>query len=188
MKRNEFIRRLKAGLSGLPQDDIDEIAADYEEHFAAGAAEGRSEEEVAHALGSPSRLARELRFEAGFRNWESARSPSSAWAAILAFMGLATIDILILMPIVLPLLGVMFGLFLAALAVFIGGGFVLIVGPFSTFPGGILVAILTGLGLMSAAVAAGALLTIIGIWIVNALMWFGRLHYRVIQPAIHSED
>ncbi|EIZ78401.1 hypothetical protein WSK_3020 [Novosphingobium sp. Rr 2-17] len=188
MKRNEFIRRLKAGLSGMPQDDIDEITSDYEEHFAAGAAEGRSEEEVAHALGNPSRLARELRFEAGFRNWESARSPSSAWGAILAFMGLATIDILILMPIVLPVLGVMFGLFLAALAVFIGGGFVLIVGPFSAFPGGILVAILTGLGMMSAAVAAAALLSIIGIWIINALMWFGRLHYRVLQPAINSED
>jgi hypothetical protein len=42
--------------------------------------------------------------------------------------------------------------------------------------------------MMSASVAAGALLTLISIWIVNALMWFGRLHYRVIEPAIHAED
>lgn len=188
MKRNEFIRRLKAGLKGMPQADIDEIVADYDEHFAAGLAEGRSEEEVAAALGNPARLARELRFEAGFRNWEAGRSPSSAWSAILAFMGLATIDILILLPIVLPVIGVVFGLFVATLACFIAGGFVLIAGPFSGFPGGWLVAILAGLGMMSASVAIGALLTLVGIWIINALMWFGRLHYRIIEPAIHSED
>lgn len=187
MKRNEFIKRLKAGLKGMPQGDIDEIIADYEEHFDAGLAEGRSEEEVAFALGNPARLARELRFEAGFRNWETARSPSSALAAILAFMGLATIDILILLPIVLPVIGVVFALFVAVVAVFVAGGFVMIVGPFSGFPGGWAVAILAGLGMMSGSVAAGALLTLISIWIVNALMWFGRLHYRVIEPAINSE-
>lgn len=188
MTRNEFIRRLKAGLKGLAPEDIADIAADYEEHFAAGAAAGRSEEEVAAALGNPARLARELRFEAGFRNWEAGRSPSSAWAAILAFMGLATIDILILLPIVLPIIGVMFGLFVAVVTMFVVGGFMLIAGPFSGFPGGALVAILAGLGTMSASVAFGALLTLVSIWIVNALMWFGRLHYRIIEPAIHSED
>jgi len=187
MKRNEFIKRLKAGLKGMPADDIDDIVADYEAHFDAGEAEGRSEEEVSAALGNPSRLARELRLEAGIKNWETDRSPSSAWAAILAFMGLATIDILILLPIVLPVLGVMFGLYVAMLAIFIAGGFVLIVGPFSGFPGGVFVAILGGLGLMSAAVAGTALLIIVSIWVVNALMWFGRLHYRVIKPAIDPE-
>ncbi|GAB7554611.1 hypothetical protein NRB_41240 [Novosphingobium sp. 11B] len=103
-------------------------------------------------------------------------------------MGLATIDILILLPIVLPVLGVVFGLFVAVLAAFVGGGFMLIAGPFSGFPGGPLIAILLGLGTMSAAVGIGALLTIVGIGVVNALMWFGRLHYRVLEPAIHPED
>ncbi|MGE4305448.1 MAG: DUF1700 domain-containing protein [Novosphingobium sp.] len=187
MKHNEFIKRLKAGLKGMPQNDIDEIVGDYEDHFEAGLADGRSEEEVADALGNPARLARELRFEAGFRNWEADRSPSSAMAAILAFMGLATIDILILLPIVLPIIGVVAALFVAVVAVFISGGFVFIVGPFSGFPGGWLVALLAGLGIMSGSVAAGALLTLISIWVINALMWFGRLHYRVIQPAINPE-
>ncbi|MBO9725802.1 MAG: DUF1700 domain-containing protein [Novosphingobium sp.] len=188
MTRNEFIRRLKAGLKGMPQDVVAEIVADYEEHFEAGSAEGRSEQEVAAALGDPGRLARELRFEAGFRNWESGRSPASAWSAILAFMGLATIDILILLPIVLPVLGVMFGLYVATLIAFLAGGFILIAGPFSGFPGGVLVAILGGLGTMSAAVAIAALLTLVSIWIINAIMWFGRLHYRVLEPAMHSQD
>lgn len=188
MTRNEFIQRLTTGLSGMPQDAVDDIVSDYQAHFEAGLAEGRSEEEVAAALGNPSRLARELRFETGFRNWKSERTPSSAWRAIIAFMGLATIDILILLPIVLPVLGVVFGLFVGVLAAFVAGGFILIAGPFSGFPGGALIAILLGLGTMSAAVGVAALLTIFGIGIVNALMWFGRLHYRVLEPAIHSED
>ena len=38
--------------------DQDDVIADYEAHFDAGAAEGRSELEVAEALGNPGRLAR----------------------------------------------------------------------------------------------------------------------------------
>jgi hypothetical protein len=41
--------------------------------------------------------------------------------------------------------------------------------------------------MMSAAVAFGALLSIVAIWLVNGLLWFGRLHYRVIEPAIKPE-
>jgi len=188
MTRNDFIRRLRSGLKGMPAEDIAEIVADYEAHFDAAAAEGRPEAEVAEALGNPGRLARELRLEAGIRNWQSDRTPSSAWAAVLALMGLATIDILILVPIVLPILGVFFAFYVIALSLFVAGGFVAIAGPFSGFPGGVLVAVLGGLGLMAGAVALAALLTIFTIWIINALMWFGRLHYKVIEPAIHSAD
>ncbi|WP_156839784.1 DUF1700 domain-containing protein [Novosphingobium aquimarinum] len=188
MTRNDFIRRLKAGLKGLPAEDISDIVADYEEHFEAGAAEGRSEEEVADALGNPTRLARELRFEAGIRNWQTDRTPSSAFAAVVGFMGLATIDILILLPIVLSVIGIIFALYLAMFALFICGGFVLFVGPLQGFPGGIAAAIFAGLGLMAGSIAVGALLTILSIWVINALLWFGRLHYRVIEPAIKSED
>ncbi|PEQ12161.1 hypothetical protein B2G71_13555 [Novosphingobium sp. PC22D] len=188
MTRNEFIRRLKAGLKGMTSQDVAEIVADYEAHFDSGAAEGRSEQEVAQALGDPSRLARELRFEAGLRNWQTDRSPSSAFAAIIGFMGLATIDILILLPIVLSVIGVIFAFYVAIFAIFVSGGFVLIVGPFQGFPGGALAAIFAGLGLMGGSIAAGALLTIVSIWVINALLWFGRLHYRVIEPAIKSDD
>lgn len=188
MTRNEFIKRLRAGLGGMPAEDIAEIVSDYEAHFDAAAADGRPEAEVAEALGNPGRLARELKLEAGIRNWEAGRSPSSAWAAVLAFMGLATIDILILAPIVLPIIGVIVALYVAVVAVFIAGGFVLIVGPFSTLPGGPIPALFIGLGIMAGAVAAGAVLTIVSIWVINALMWFGRLHYRVIEPAIKSDS
>lgn len=186
MTRDEFLKKLHSGLTGLRQDAIDDIMSDYDAHFDAAADEGRSEAEVAAALGDPARLARELRLEAGVRRWEEVRTPSSAVSAIVAVLGLGAIDILVLAPILLPVLGVIIGLYVAIVGIFIAGGALLITGPFSGFPGGILAAILAGLGFMSAAVAVGALLTIATIWLINGLVWFGRLHMRLIKPAIEQ--
>jgi len=184
MTKDEFLRRLRRGLAPMPSDQIDEIVADYEDHFVAAREEGRPDGEVAEALGNPSRLARELKLEAGIKRWEEARSPSSAWSAVIAFLGLGAIDILVLAPIVLPALGVIFGLYVAVVAMFIAGGGVLIAGPFTGFPGGPVTAVFGGFGLMALSIALGAVLTIVTIWVINALMWFGRLHYKVIEPAI----
>jgi uncharacterized membrane protein len=69
MNRAHFMAQLRDGLSGLHHTDINDIMTDYERHFADGAADGRSEDEIAAALGEPDRLARELRAEMGFRKW-----------------------------------------------------------------------------------------------------------------------
>lgn len=186
MTRDDFLVRLRRGLAGLPAAAIAEIMADYESHFADAAAEGRSEAETAAALGDPGRLARELRLEAGLKRWEEERNPSAAAGAVLALAGLGAIDILILLPLLTAVVSLIAGLYVGAVGVFIGGGAVLAAGPFFDPPGGIAFAILLGLGLMGGAVAAGAILTIFTIWLVNALVWFGRLHYRLLKPAIQS--
>ena len=96
-------------LAGVPE--IDEIIADYARHFDDGIAAGRSEEEIARALGDPMRLARELRAEAGFRRWEQSRTPANFAAAVFGFVALVAVDFVFLLP------------FLATLAFFtlIGG-------------------------------------------------------------------
>ncbi len=187
MTRDEFMKRLSRGLAGVPEETRDDIMGDYAAHFEAARAEGRSDAEVAEALGDPGRLARELKLEAGFKRWEEARTPSSAVAAVLGFIGLGAIDIMILLPILLALIGVLMGLYGAAIGLFAAGGGVMIVGPFGGFPGGPLAALLAGLGLMAAGIALGALLTVVTIWLVNGVTWFGRLHYRVLQPAIDGD-
>jgi Putative auto-transporter adhesin, head GIN domain/Protein of unknown function (DUF1700) len=65
MSRALFIAKLKEGLAGLSQPDINEIASDYEFHFAEAGANGQSEDDIAARLGDPTRLARELREEVG---------------------------------------------------------------------------------------------------------------------------
>ena len=106
---------------------------------------------------------------------------------MIAFLGLGALDIIVLLPILLSVLGVMIGLYVACIGVFIAGGAAMIVGPFAGFPGGGIVALLFGLGMMGIAIFFGALLSICTIWLINGLMWFGRLHYRVIEPAIKPE-
>src|SRR6202789_106149 len=98
MNRAHFMAQLRDGLSGLHHSDIDDILRDYDSHFADGVADGRTEDEVAAALGDPMRLARELRAEAGFRRWEQNRSAGNLLGVVIALLGLATIDLIILLP------------------------------------------------------------------------------------------
>jgi uncharacterized membrane protein len=184
MTRAEFMARLRKGLVGMPTAAAAEIAADYDTHFEDGAAAGRSEAEVASALGDPDRLARELRAEAGIQRWRQEQNPSAAAAAVFAVLGLGAIDILILLPILMGVIGTLIGFFIAVIAVFLAGGALMVAGPFAGAPGGALAAILGGLGLMAGATSVGALLTIFTIWLVNGLVWFARLHYRLLKPAL----
>ena len=187
MTRQAFMARLREGLRGLPAQTQADIAADYEAHFNEGAAAGRSEAEVAAALGDPGRLARELRAEAGLKRWEAERNPSAAASAVFAVLGLGALDILILLPILMGVGGAMFGIGVAIIAVFVAGGAVFAVGPFTGIPGGPAAAVLAGIGLMTGAVSAGAVLAMATIGLVNALVWYGRLHYQLLKPALEPQ-
>lgn len=187
MTRIDFMTRLKRGLAGLPLKTQDEILADYDAHFDAGAEAGRSEAEVSEALGDPDRLARELRVEGGAKRWEAERNPSSAAAAVFAVLGLGAIDIIILLPILMGVIGALFGFFMAAIGVFVAGAVVMVAGPFSGAPGGPIAAGLAGLGIVAGSVAVGALTAAVTAGLVHALIWYGRLHYRLLKPAIEPQ-
>jgi len=187
MTRSEFLEQLRRGLSGMPQAAVDDIVCDYDTHFSDALAAGRNEAEVAAALGDPTRLARELRAEAGMKNWETSKSPSSATSAILGIAGLGALDILILIPIFSGLVGMLVGVFTAAIGTFIGGGVVFAAGPFMGLPGGVFGALLGGLGLMAGALTIGLLALAATIGLVNATIWYARLHYRVVKPALDAQ-
>jgi len=187
MTRQAFMARLREGLRGLPPQTQAEILADYETHFTEGEKAGRPEAEVADALGDPGRLARELRAEAGLKRWEETRSPSSAGAAVFAVLGLGALDLMFLLPILMGVAGAIIGVGAAVVAIFIAGAAVFAGGPFVGVPGGAGAALLGGLGLMAAATSVGAVLTIITIGLINALVWYGRLHYRLLKPALEPE-
>ncbi|MFI4965843.1 MAG: DUF1700 domain-containing protein [Caulobacterales bacterium] len=187
MTRQAFMARLREGLRGLPPAAQADIVADYEVHFNEGMAAGRSETDVAAALGDPGRLARELRAEAGLRRWEQERSASAGASAVFAVLGLGAIDILILLPILMGVGGTIFGVGVAVIAVFFAGGVVFAAGPFTGLPGGPAAAILAGIGLMAGAASLGALLAIVTIGLVNALVWYGRLHYQLLKPALEPQ-
>ncbi len=186
MTRIEFMDRLKRGLAGIPLATVADITSDYEAHFDDAAEAGRSEAEVAAALGNPDRLSRELKAEAGMKNWESAKTPSSAIGAIAGIIGLGALDVFVLLPILGGVVGTLVGFFAGAIGIFIAGGVLFAVGPFIPLPGGILFAIVGGIGVMAGATAVATFVAALSIWLINGIVWYARLHYRVLKPALEA--
>lgn len=58
MNKNQFLYELQQALEPVDQDMMLEILADFEEHFANGIQQGRTEDQLAQELGQPSEIAR----------------------------------------------------------------------------------------------------------------------------------
>lgn len=183
MTRLEFLDVLRRRLAGLPPEEIDELVGDYAAHFAEGLAAGRSETQIAEALGDPARLARELRAEAGLRRWESARTPSNFFAALLGFLALIAVDFIFL----LPLLGGLALFVLVAGLVAIGlciAGVALAFRLFHLDHGlslHYLTRVFGGIGLLGLGVGGGALLVLGVDYAIRLLGRYVRLHYELLH-------
>lgn len=185
MTKAEFLDTLRRRLTGLPPAEIDELVSDYATHFADGIAAGRSEAEIAAALGDPMRLARELRAEAGFRRWEEAHTPANFFGVLFGFLALIAVDFVFLLPLLggLALFALLAGIALLALCVV---GLILMMKLFQLDHGlslHYLSRILTGLGLLGLGVGGGALLALAIDYVVGLLGKFARLHYSLLKQA-----
>ena len=185
MTQAEFLETLHRRLAGLPPDEIDELVGDYAMHFAEGMAAGRSEADIAAALGDPQRLARELRAEAGLRRWETARTPANFFAAMAGFLALIAVDFVFLLPLVagLMLFTLIAGIVMIALSV---AGLVLLAKLFSwegLFVFKSITRILYGVGLLGVGIGGGALLLMMVDYVVRLLGRYARLHYVLLNKA-----
>jgi uncharacterized membrane protein len=185
MNQVAFLTILQDGLAGLPAQEIEDILADYMSYFDEAHASGRSEDEVAAALGDPRRLARELRAETGLRRWENHRSLGNSAAALLALGGLAAVDILVLLPL---MFAVMLTVLVVGLVIFVLGivgiGLLLSllkIGHFASIAAVVLRAV-AGIGLVTASVGCGAMLLLALNSAVKMLGGYARLHYRLLKP------
>jgi len=189
MNRADFLRRLRDGLAGLPAQEADDIVADYTAYFEEARASGRSEEEVAEALGDPRRLARELRAETGLRRWEDHRSLRNSTTALLALGGLAAVDILLLLPLLfaIGLILLVAGLVMFVLGI-IGIGLVLSLFKLASVASiaTLVLRALAGIGLITASVGIGAVLVLGLNAAVRKLGAYARLHYRLLTPDQHG--
>ncbi|MGH8782703.1 DUF1700 domain-containing protein [Paraburkholderia sp.] len=103
MKQDEFIEALRRELSSLPKQAVDEIVADYREYIGDALAAGRREEDVIAALGDPVKLARELKAQANYRQWQSRRSVGNLLRVMVSIAGLGLLNVLLLVPLMLYL-------------------------------------------------------------------------------------
>ena len=57
MTREEYLAALRRELRTLPESDITDICGDFEEHFAIGLSQGKTEHEISAELGDPTTVA-----------------------------------------------------------------------------------------------------------------------------------
>jgi uncharacterized membrane protein len=185
MTRTIFLSRLRQGLAGLQPSEIEEMVADYDTHFAEGLAAGRKEEDIAQALGDPDRLARELRAEAGLKRWQERRSAGNFVGALFALLGLATVDLIFLLPLLFVVTLVLFIFGVVLFALIVAG--IAVVASLLTFDFGSLAAALArafaGVGLVAGGIGGGALLLLALDGLVRLLGRYARLHYRILNPS-----
>jgi uncharacterized membrane protein len=176
--RLTFLATLRAGLRGIEPAAVDDAVADYVSHFEVGAAKGRTEEEIASALGDPLVLADELRVEMRIDRWQAAPTPAAAARLIAAVIGLGAANT-VLTLILLPFLCLLYFSFLLADILILGiGGWFIIAGPSLGFERP--ASLLAGAGLVFAAVTIASLLGLLSIALIGGLSRYARLHYRLL--------
>ena len=178
MTQEQFLNTLRRRLTGMSPDEVDDVIEDYETHFADGLAAGRSEAEIAAALGDPIRLARELRAEAGVRRWEGNRTPGNFASALFGLLALIAIDFMFLLPVLAAIFGMAVAAMVIVFAMCLGG----IVMMFNIFTLDI-VSTLGGICLLGFGVGLGAVSIILGEWVIKVLIHFARLHFTLFNRA-----
>jgi uncharacterized membrane protein len=119
MTRREFMNELDSLLRELPDKERLDILADYTQHFLNGVKNGKSEQEIAEALGSPRLLAREIL--AGYRihQAQSDASIGNMTRAVIATVSLGFFNLVFVLGPFLAIIGVLIGLYAASLALLI---------------------------------------------------------------------
>jgi uncharacterized membrane protein len=97
MNREQFIAALSETISKVPAGKRQEILSDYEEHFSIGLSEGKTQEEIAQALGDPKMIGKSYLIESFLepRTPEGRTDASSLVRAILVFISLAFVNLFI---------------------------------------------------------------------------------------------
>ena len=195
MNRAMFLSELRMGLSGLPHSEIEEIVADYEAHFSEGLAAGRSEAAIANAAGRSGAAGARAEGRSRLPRWESERSAGSMFGAVIALLGLATLDLIFLIPFVCVIGGILLRMFATAVGLFFAGGAVWLL---ALFPGLMVFGATGMLGSGAGARAGGpgpdrrrgraaALTWLLLDVFVRGLVQYARLHFRLLDSATNRE-
>jgi len=108
MTKDQFLKSLESALRPLSQAERQDIIQDYEEHFLIGLEEGKSEEEIAAALGSPNQIAKELLASYHIEKVETKATTGNVFRAMWAVIGLGFFNLVIVLGPFIALLGLVF--------------------------------------------------------------------------------
>jgi len=189
MNKKDYIAKLSKLIHDLPKEEKEDILFDYEEHFRIGLENGRNEEEIAISLGEPKTIARQIRAESMIKEAEKTTSANNIIRAIFAAVGLGFFNLVIVLGPAIGLVGILIGLFAAALSITVSGGAILFVGIFDSIlewgmyiPLAPIVSIPLGIGLI-----AIGLLFIIGVFYLSKIFYGLSLSYLKMNLQIITD-
>ena len=182
MNKEQFLDELRRELSGLPQEDIEERIAFYEEMIADRMDEGISEEEAISEIGSVEEIARQIMSEIPLTKLvkEKVRPKRSlkAWEIVLLVLG-SPVWIPLAIAVVAVLLSVYAVLWAVVICVyavdfsFAVGTLAGVVGVFAYLKAGNPVGALFSLGTGIVCAGLAILMFFVSVWITKAVIKLG---------------
>lgn len=175
MNKKDFMDRLSSYLGGIPGEDREDVISDFDEHFEAGLAEGRTEEDIADSLGDPKSLANQLKASILVREAGKTTSAVNITRAVFATLGLGFFNLIFILGPFIAIAAVLISLFATAIGITASGITVFITsifGPF--FP-----QYFTGLINPAVAIFGSIGLTCFGILFFIGDIYLAKLLYRL---------
>ncbi len=124
----QYLKALKRELRGLSAEDLQAVMDDYREHFRVSREEGKSEEEISGALGSPVDLAAEAMEELGTEKFRETTAGNVMRISMVSLSLLIFNAIVVVGPYA-GLVGAMAGLWAAAVSILASGAAVILFVP-----------------------------------------------------------
>lgn len=198
MNKEKFLDALRRRLSGLPQEDIDERIAFYEEMIDDRMDEGLSEEEAVSRIGSVEEIARQIMSEIPLpklvKEKISPKRSLKAWEIILLVLGSP-----VWIPLIIAAIAVLLALYVVMWAVvicfyavdvsFVAGTLACIVGLFVSLMVGNLAVALFSLGAGLALAGLTILMSFVCIGITKAVIKLtGWMLLRIKISFVGRED
>lgn len=108
MTEREFLNELDSALRRIALEERQDILSDYREHFTIGKEAGKTEEQIAAALGSPNKIAKELLALYHLEKAQTNHTTGNIFRAVWAAIGLGFLNLIIVLGPFMALLGVVF--------------------------------------------------------------------------------
>lgn len=107
MNKKQFLQELDASLQKLSLEERGDILQDYEEYFASGLEEGKTEEDIAASLGSPHQIGKELAASYQVEKAKNTTSAGNVMRAVWAVIGLGFFNLVIVLGPFIALTGML---------------------------------------------------------------------------------
>ncbi len=109
MNKQQFLNRLDQSIQALSKEERQDIIDDFEEHFAFGEEEGKSESEIAASLGSVEKIADELLAAHQTEEDIMETTSNNTAKAVAITIGLILFNLMIVLGPFLGIVGTLFG-------------------------------------------------------------------------------